>query len=43
MYFLEQTAIENFIEIVDVPKSFNEEYVKTVEPIATTVGVKVTV
>lgn len=40
---IEQKSIENIVEIVGVPEINNEDCVKTVESIAATVGVKITV
>lgn len=39
---LEQKAIENFLEIVGVPESNNEDCLKTVESIAAKLGVNAT-
>lgn len=42
MNVLEQKAIDNFVKIVGIPESNNEDCVKTVESIVSTTGVKTT-
>lgn len=43
MNILEQVAIGNFVEILDVPKTKHEDGVKTVKSIATLIGLKINI